>query len=57
MGIVFPFVMEYKINTVYPNAEIEYNKIKQMSCPEIQAKNAVNNYWSHTNGKIGRTMG
>lgn len=41
MGVV---AIEYKINTILPNAEIELYEIKSMSCTEITARNSIGSY-------------
>ena len=55
-SIIGASAIEYKINTVLPNAEIELLEIKKMSCTEIKAKNSIGRYWTPENGKIGRAM-
>lgn len=45
VGLVASFAVEYKINTVYPNAKIEYEQIKLMSCIQVKEKNASSSYW------------
>ncbi|WP_016939260.1 MULTISPECIES: hypothetical protein [Nitrosopumilus] len=51
---VFVVTMEYKINTVFPNAAAELEEIKKMSCPEIIAKDSANKYWTPKNSAIGK---
>jgi len=50
----FAFSLDYKINTIFPNAELERQKIKEMSCPEILLKDAANRYWTSENAQIGK---
>ena len=51
--MILSFGVDYKINTVYPNAIIEREELENMSCSEILSKNAGGNYWSKENAKIG----
>jgi len=46
---IFSFSLDYKLNTIFPNAELERQEIKEMSCPEILLKDASNRYWSSEN--------
>lgn len=48
--------IEYEINTKWPNAAIERDGLKNLSCPEIMLKASLNKFWSPQNGKIGRGM-
>lgn len=50
---VFVVVVEYTINTKIPNAVVELEELRKMSCDEIKAKESLNNYWSDENGKFG----
>ena len=52
---IFSVALEYKVNTVLPNAELERQEIKEMSCPEILAKDSSNDYWTSENSMIGKT--
>ena len=56
IAFIFSFTVDYKINVVLPNAEIERNDMKNMLCPEILIKDSFNNYWSPENSKMGRSM-
>ena len=51
---ILSFSLDYKINTVLPNAEIEREKMKVMSCPEILLKDSSNRYWTSENAQIGK---
>lgn len=51
-GVIVSFAADYKFNTVFPNAEIEREKIQNMTCPEILLKNSKH-YWSTENKNIG----
>ncbi|GBH34255.1 hypothetical protein NZNM25_10460 [Nitrosopumilus zosterae] len=51
---IFSFALDYKINTIFPNAELEREEIKKMSCPEILQKDSSNRYWSSENREIGK---
>ena len=53
MGI-FLVTLEYKINTVFPNAELERLEIQKMSCEEIVAKDSANDYWTPETSAMGR---
>lgn len=50
---VFVFAIDYKVNTIAPNAELEIQEINEMACPEILLKDAANNYWTSENAKVG----
>ena len=52
---IFSFTIEYKVNTVFPNAELERQEMEKMSCPEIILKDSSNDYWTSENSKIGKT--
>jgi len=52
IGVIFPFILYHLHTEVYPNAEVEIVELKAMSCPEIQARNAIGSYWTPTNGKF-----
>lgn len=51
---VFSVTIEYKVNTIFPNAALEMEEIKKISCPEILAKDAANKYWTPENAAIGK---
>lgn len=51
---IFSFSLDYKLNTIFPNAELERQEIKEMSCPEILLKDASNRYWSSENREMGK---
>ena len=51
---VFAFAVDYKVNTIFPNAELEIQEIKKMSCPEFLLKDSSNRYWTSENAKIGK---
>jgi len=51
---MFSFALDYKINTVLPNAILEHEDMKSMLCPELLIKDSFNDYWTPANGKIGR---
>jgi hypothetical protein len=48
--------IEYKVNIVWPNAIIEAQEMKALSCTEIVKKNSINDYWTPGNGVIGRAL-
>jgi len=48
--------IEYKVNTVWPNAVIELDEIKSMSCEEAKEKNASGRYATPSNGMQLRSM-
>jgi len=55
VGIIMTVVVfEHKINTVFPNAEIELYSLKEMSCSEIKARNSIGSYWIPSNGVFAR---
>jgi len=51
---IFSFSLDYKLNTIFPNAELERQEIKEMSCPEILLKDTSNRYWSSENREMGK---
>lgn len=53
-SILGGIAIEHKLNVVLPNAEIELYELKQMSCTEIKAKNAVGGYSIPANGSFAR---
>ena len=57
VAFIFSFALDYKINVILPNAEIERADMTTMLCPEILLKDSLNDYWSSENGKIGKSMG
>jgi len=52
--IIMAFVIDHKINTIYPNAAIELDEIKAMSCDEVNARDSLGSYWTPANGKFAR---
>lgn len=50
----FVFSLNYKINIIFPNAELERQEIKEMACPEILLKDSSNRYWTSANAQIGK---
>ena len=54
IGGVFVIILDYNFNVKYPNAVIELEEMKKMTCPEIKDKVAKNKYWSLENGDFGR---
>lgn len=50
---ILSFAVEYKVNTILPNAELERQEMKEMLCPEILLKDSSNKYWTSENRKIG----
>jgi hypothetical protein len=53
-SIIGAGTIEYKMNTVLPNAEIELLEIKSMTCSEIKARNSIGSYWTPGNGEFAR---
>ncbi len=51
-AVIILFAVEYRVNTVFPNAEIEREEIENMTCDEILLKNS-GHYWSTENKNIG----
>ena len=51
---IFSISLEYKVNTVFPNAELERLEMQNMSCEEIVAKDSANDYGTPENSAIGR---
>ncbi len=54
VGVIFPYILYYQNTVVYPNATIELDEIKKMSCVEITARNSIGSYWIPDNGKFAR---
>ena len=54
--VILGYTIEYKINTITPNAIVEFVEIKEMSCEEIKDRNALGSYWTPDNGKFARDM-
>lgn len=54
LGIIFPYLLYHKTTVIFPNAVIELDEIKKMSCIEITARNSLGSYWTIDNGKIAR---
>lgn len=52
--VILGGLIEYKINTIMPNAEIELQEIKKMSCEQVTARNALGSYWTPKNGAFAR---
>lgn len=53
VGVIMSFAVDYKFNTVFPNAEIEREEMKNITCPDMLLKASSNHYWSTENKKIG----
>ena len=56
VAVIFSFALDYKINVILPNAEIERESMKNMQCAEILIKDSFNDYWSPQNGEMGRSI-
>jgi len=54
--VIFGIVLEYKINTVLPNAAAELDEIKAMSCEQVKSRDSTGSYWTPENGEIARDM-
>jgi len=54
MGVIFPFMINHQITIVHPNAAIEIDEIKKMTCEELKTRNALGSYWTSTNGEFAR---
>ena len=50
---IFAIVVEYNLNTKVPNAVVELEEMRTMSCEEIESKNTKNRYWSLENRVFG----
>lgn len=50
---MFTVSLDYKVNTIFPNAVLELQEIKEMSCEEISLKDAANDYWTSENALVG----
>jgi hypothetical protein len=50
---IMVFAVDYKVNTVAPNVEIEREEMENMTCPEMLVKASSNHYWSTGNKEIG----
>ena len=51
---IFTVSLDYKVNTIFPNAALEIQEIKEMSCEEILLKDAANDYWTSENAEVGK---
>ena len=54
MGIIFPYILYHQTTVIFPNAVIELDKMKKMSCVEITARNSIGSYLTPDNGKFAR---
>lgn len=54
VSVFLAFSLDYKYNTVFPNAVLEKVEIENMSCHEILLKDSSNRYWSKENAEIGK---
>ena len=54
VAMIFAFSLDHKYNTIIPNAAIELDDIKQMSCIDLSKRNSMGSYWTPQNGKIAR---
>lgn len=52
--LIFSYIVDYKVNTIFPNAELERQEMKELSCPEILIKDHTNDYWTSENREIGK---
>jgi len=52
--VIFGALLEYKINTVFPNAAIELDEIKSMSCEQVKSRDSIGSYWTPENGVYAR---
>ncbi len=52
---IFAFSLDYKVNTIFPNAELERLEMKEMNCAEILLKDSSNDYWTSENAKVGNS--
>lgn len=53
-GLIFTGMMIYKVDTQFPNAEIELNELEDMSCDDLSLRNALGSYWTPNNGQFAR---
>ena len=56
VGIFFAFSLEHKFNVVMPNAVLEVEEMKNMSCKQIKEKDSRGSYWTPENSALGREM-
>ncbi len=54
MGVIFPYILYHQTTVVFPNAVVELDEIKNMSCTEVTSRNALGSYWTPDNGKFAR---
>ncbi|AJM92919.1 MULTISPECIES: hypothetical protein [Nitrosopumilus] len=53
VAIIFGASLDYRYNVVYPNAAIEKEMLKTITCPEILEKQKTGRYWSSENALVG----
>lgn len=53
VAIFLAFTLDYRYNVMYPNAIIEREELKTITCPEILEKQKTGKYWSSENARIG----
>ncbi|MCE2506775.1 MAG: hypothetical protein J4F36_10005 [Nitrosopumilaceae archaeon] len=51
--IIFAASLDYRYNVMYPNAAIEKEELKTITCPEILEKQKTGKYWSSENARVG----
>jgi len=54
--VIVGVLLEHKINTILPNAAIELDGIKGMSCEQVKSRDSTGSYWTPGNGVIARDM-
>ena len=53
---LFPFILNHQATTIMPNAQVELQGLKLMSCKEISARDSIGSYWTPKNGKYARDI-
>ena len=53
VAVFLVFTLDYRYNVMYPNAAIEREQLKTITCDEILEKQKTGKYWSSENAKIG----
>lgn len=51
---LYPIILNHQATTIIPNAEIELQGLKKMSCKELAARDSIGSYWTPKNGKYAR---
>ena len=53
VAMILVVTLDYRFNVMYPNAAIEREQLKTITCEEIFEKQKTGKYWSSDNARIG----